>query len=350
MAAGARRRRAADFHVVLLAGGSGTRFWPLSRGRRPKQFLPLGGKGPLLVETWKRVRELVPPTRLWIVAPKALAEDIRRTLPGLRDDRLVLEPSPRDTAPAVGLACATVARRAPQAVVGIFPTDHVVADVEAFVSAVEVAAEAARDGGLVCLGVTPDRPATGFGYLKCRSRPSPAESVAVERFVEKPDASRAARYVRSGRYVWNAGMFVWRVDRFLDELQRTAPGIAGAVRRCAEGRRDAWQRATRLSVDYAVMEKARGVRVVALEAGWNDVGSWEAAAALAGPARSRDRILVDSENTVVFSRGRMVAVVDVPGVVVVDTEDALLVVSRSGSERVRNVVEELRRRGRRDLL
>jgi mannose-1-phosphate guanylyltransferase/mannose-6-phosphate isomerase len=339
-------------HVVLLAGGSGTRFWPLSRSGRPKQFLALAGKQPLLVESWRRARRITPAERVWVVAPAALAREVRSLLPGLKRDRLVVEPSPRDTAPAVGLACATVSRIDPEAVAGIFPTDHVVRDPTGLVGAVRVAAEAARAGSLVCLGVRPDRPATGYGYLRCAGEVRAGEACRVSRIVEKPDAARAARFVRSGRYLWNAGMFVWRVDRFLDELERTAPTIRRAVESTAAGRKAAWRRAPRMSVDYAVMEKARGVRVVPLDAGWDDVGSWDAACRLRErPAKGRGRpLLLDSPDSVVFGGERLVALVDVPGVTVVDTPDALLIVARGSSQRVREVVDELERRGRKDLL
>ncbi|MHC4991222.1 MAG: sugar phosphate nucleotidyltransferase, partial [Planctomycetota bacterium] len=166
---------------MLLAGGSGTRFWPLSRATRPKQFLSLAGRRPLIVETWRRMRRLASPRRMWVVAPAALAKDVRRALPGLASDRLILEPSPRDTGPAVGLACATVAKTDPGAIVGIFPTDHVIRDEEAFVAAVRVAERAASGDALVCLGIKPDRPATGFGYLRCSARPRSRGAVDVDR-------------------------------------------------------------------------------------------------------------------------------------------------------------------------
>jgi mannose-1-phosphate guanylyltransferase len=337
---------------MLLAGGSGTRFWPLSRGRKPKQFLPLASKSPLLVETWRRAEKLAPRERIWVIAPRALARDVRRMLPDLGRGNLVTEPSPRDTAPAIGLACATVARRDPEAVVGIFPTDQVIRDTRAFVRSVRAAAREAERDALVCLGVTPDRPATGFGYLKCAARASGSRPVDVERFVEKPDLARARRFVKSGRYLWNAGMFVWRVRRFLDELERTAPRTRRAVQSVAEGRERAWSRAEKLSVDYAVMERASGVRVVPLRAGWDDVGSWEAAARLLGEAGllAKGHVLVESPGSAVFGEDRLVALVGTPNVTVVDTPDALLVVSNDESERVREVVTELRRRRRKDLL
>lgn len=346
------RQRTEPLHVVLLAGGSGTRFWPLSRAARPKQLLALAGdRRSLLRATWERVRELAPPSRIWVVAPTALAESVREQLPRLRPDNLVLEPSPRDTAPAIALACAAVRRRAPRAVVAVLPTDHVVRDQAAFVAAVRRAAVEAGRGALVCLGVRPDRPATGFGYLRCARPPRRGAAVDVARFVEKPDAARARRFVRSGRYLWNAGMFVWRAERFLEELGRTAPATARAVDSFLDGTPRAWGRTQRISVDYAVMEQASGVRVVPLDAGWDDVGSWDAAARLAQErdASVADGVLVDSDDSVVFGDRRFVALIGVPGIVVVDTPDALLIVARERAEQVKQVVETLRR-GRRTRL
>lgn len=344
--------RSAPFHVALLAGGSGTRFWPLSRSYRPKQLLALAGREPLLISTWKRVRKLAPPRRIWVVTPAALEAQVRKLLPELHRGNVIVEPSPRDTAPAVTLACAVISAVEPGAVVGLFPTDHVIRDPAEYVRAVRVAARAAAAGALVCLGIRPDHAATGFGYLECGSAPRRDRAVAVERFVEKPDAARARRFLRSGRYLWNAGMFVWRAERFLEEAERVAPQIVRPVREFVAGKKGAWTRAVRRSVDFAVMEKARGVRVVALEAGWDDVGSWDAAGRLREAEGLSDprHVVVGSPGSVIFGEGRLIALVDAPGVAVVDTPDALLVVARSSSERVRAVVAELRRRRRTDLL
>ena len=347
-----RRSGAGALHVVLLAGGSGTRFWPLSRARRPKQLLPLVGGRSLLRQTWDRSRLLAPAARIWVVAPRTLATAIRRELRGLRPDRLVIEPSPRDTAPAIALACARIAHVDPRATVAVLPTDHVVQDPAAFRRAIGSAERAAAGGALVCLGVKPDRPATGFGYLKVASPPKKDVAIPVATFVEKPDAARARRFVRSGRYLWNGGMFVWRVTAFLEELDRCAPEIHAAAAGTAAGRRGAWTRAPRISVDYAVMERATRVVVVPLEAGWDDVGSWDAAARLARPSAVRRgaRVVLGSPGSEVFGADRFVALVDVPGVVVVQTADALLVVSRAASEKMKAVVEAVRAAGRSDLL
>jgi len=340
-------------HIVLLAGGSGTRFWPASRSANPKQFLALGGERSLLRETWERVASLAGPDRLWVVAPARLAGRVRREIPELRRDRLVVEPSPRDTAPAIALGCQAVRDTDPAAIVGVFPTDHVIADRRAFRGAVAAAVRAARTGALVCLGIRPDRPATGYGYLRigARSRREPS-ALAVERFVEKPDARTARRYLASGTFLWNGGMFVWQAERFLAELAARAPAVHDAVRDHRRGIRGAWNRATRISVDYAVMEHAADVEAVALDAGWDDLGSWDAAAgrACAHGERPGEPILVGSAGAAVFGGGRQVAIVDLPEIVVVDSADAVLVMRRGSGERVKAVVDELRRRGQDDLL
>jgi len=341
-----------SFHVVLLAGGSGTRFWPASRALRPKQFLALAGPRPLLVEAWRRARRLAPVARIWVAVPRRLAGAVAKMLPELDPARVIREPAPRDTGPAVTLATLAVQRADPRAVVGIFPTDHVVRDVPRFCRAVRAARDEARRGPLVCLGIKPDRPATGFGYLACRTAARGARPVQVERFVEKPDLARARSFVRSGRHLWNAGMFVWTVEDFVAEATVAAPELLASVSAHLAGRRGAWARAPRISVDYALMERARRVSVVPLDAGWDDVGSWDAAARLreeAGDA-SGGGLLVDSPGTVAFPGGRLVAVVGVPGAVVVDAPGAVLVVARDRAERVKVIVEELRRRGRGDLL
>jgi mannose-1-phosphate guanylyltransferase/mannose-6-phosphate isomerase len=320
----------------------------MSRRKRPKQFLELGGTASLLRRSWDRARALAPASRIWVVVPRALASAVRRELPALRAINLVVEPSARDTGPAVALACAAVERRDPNAVIAVFPTDHVIRDRRALVRAVRTAVGAASKGALVCLGIEPDRPSTGFGYLRLAAARRGLGAIPVKKFIEKPDAPRARRFVRSRRYVWNSGIFVFTAGAFFEELRRVAPALHAAAKAIGAGRPRAWSRAPRVSIDRALMEKAARVVAVPLDAGWDDVGSWDAAVRLAGRSEGRrgGTVLVDSAGSVVFGRRRVIAVLGVPGIVVVDTPDALLIASRTEAERVREVVAELRRRGR----
>jgi mannose-1-phosphate guanylyltransferase len=320
----------------------------MSRKAWPKQFLVLDGRESLLQRTWKRARQVAPPSRIWVVTGKALAGPVRREIPRLPKSNLIIEPSSKNTGPALTLAVAVVSRRDPSAIVGVFPTDHLVRNARAFTAAFEKAVAAAARGGLVCLGVVPDRPRTGFGYLRVARR-TKSRAIKVEQFIEKPALPAARRFVASGRYLWNAGLFVWRADEFLSVAAAVAPAVHAAGVAAAAGRSMAWRRLRPASVDRAVMEKAPRVAVVPLDAGWEDLGSWDAAAREM-PEGSPGALLTDSPGTVVFGRGRVVAVLDVPGIVVVDTPDALLVVSRSAAERVRCVVDHLARHGRGDVL
>ena len=328
-------------HVVLLAGGAGTRFWPLSREHRPKPFLRLFGRHSLLRTTRDRARRLAPRDRIWVVAPRALRAGLKSELPELRPDRTILEPSSRGTAAAVGLAARAVSAAEPGALIAVLPTDHLVRDPRAFTRAVRRAAAAASEESapIVCLGVRPDRPATEYGYLEVGRVERGDGPARVRRFVEKPPPARARAWSRSKRHLWNAGVVVARAERILESLARHAPRIHRAVR---DPR--AWDAAPVRSFDHAVLEKAGHLAAVPLAGGWADVGSWDAAAS-AGPARGSGLpVLIGSEGSAVFSDRRVVALVDVPNVVVVDTPDAVLVVARGSAQRVREAVREVVRR------
>jgi mannose-1-phosphate guanylyltransferase/mannose-6-phosphate isomerase len=339
--------------AVIVAGGGGTRLWPWTGPDLPKPLLPLGGGGrTLLAAGLDRLEGLVPPEAIALQAPADLGARLAAAEPRLRRGAVLDEPSARDTGPAIALAMRQLLAHAPEAVAAVLPADQRVADEPAFRAALAAAAEAARGGALVTLGVVPDHPSTRFGYVETGGAIGPGPARAVARFVEKPDRRAAERFLAGGRHLWNAGIFVWRADAFWAALERAAPELAAAVARFAGGDAAAWDAAPRASIDYALMERTGGVAVVPLDAGWDDVGSWDAAARLVGADRDLGRgvIRVDSPASAVFGGRRMIALVEAPHVVVVDTDDALLVVARDRTEKVRRVVEELRRRGRRDLL
>jgi mannose-1-phosphate guanylyltransferase/mannose-6-phosphate isomerase len=321
----------------------------MSRKARPKQFLALDGKESLLRRTWRRARRLAPPSRIWVVTPRDLAAAVRREIPLVPEANFIIEPSAKDTGPALVMAAEVIRRRDPSAIVGVFPTDHLIRNERALVTAFGHAVRAAAGGALVCLGVVPDRPHTGYGYVRLSRARAGGGAIAVTRFIEKPELALARRFVASKRYLWNGGMFVWRASEFLSVTAKVAPAMHAAGVAAAAGKLSLWRRLSRASVDRAVMEKAPDVAVVPLDAGWEDLGSWDAVSRSRRPA-SASVILLESPGTVVFDGGRIVAVLGVPDVVVVDTPDALLIASRGATERVRGIVDEIERRGRGDVL
>ncbi|MBM6402881.1 mannose-1-phosphate guanylyltransferase [Phycicoccus sp. CSK15P-2] len=352
------------FWAVVPAGGAGTRLWPLSRAGHPKFLLDLTGSGRTLLQA--TVDRLTPLTadRVVVVTGAAHADSVRGQLPGLPRDRVLAEPSPRDSMAAIGLAAAVVERIDPDAVVGSFAADHVIPDTGAFHTAVREAVEVARDGHLVTLGVEPTHPATGFGYIRA-GEPLDGASTALRalEFVEKPDAERAAAYLETGGYRWNAGMFVARAGTLLDLLTRWHPALAAGLREiAAEPARldDLWPQLERIAIDHAVAEPAAAdgrVVVVPAPFTWDDIGDFASLGSLLpveeGVAVLGDRDLVhaaDTRGLVVPAGGRRVAVVGMDDVVVVDTPDALLVTTRARAQEVKGVVEALRAEGRTHLL
>ncbi len=340
-----------SLHAVILAGGSGTRFWPLSRAKRPKQFLALATSQPMIAETFARVEPLCSAELSWVVCGNEHAALVREALPKLPPRHLVIEPAARNTAPAIALACAAVLREDADATLMILPSDHHIARPEAFRAALSEAARACQNGDLLTLGIRPTRPETGYGYLR-RGTPREPGVFAVEAFVEKPDAATAEGYLRDGAYSWNAGIFVFRAGAMLDALRRHQPQIIAAL--------DDYSRMPSISIDYGVMEpESRGSRRIAMvpgDFGWSDVGSFAAltevrALDARGNALAGDALAVDCDGCVVLSEGgRLVAAVGVRGLCIVDAGDALLVVPRERAQDVRAVVEALKARGRTDKL
>lgn len=369
------------FYAVVPAGGSGTRLWPLSRRSSPKFLHDLTGSGQsLLQETAARLQPLCA-QRLIVVTGQAHAAAVRASLPSLSVDLLLVEPSPRDSLPAIGLAAAMLQRRDPEAVLGSFAADHVITDHEVFARCVGTAVRAARDGHLVTLGITPNSPATGFGYLKVGAayhqsgqahgaHLSPASQVQepgvawVEEFVEKPSAELAARYVEAG-HLWNAGMFVVQARVLMDMIEREQPDVAAGLRAIAAdpGAIDSiWPRLPALSIDHAIAEPAaRQGEVVVVPAGfgWDDIGDFASLADHASPAPGQpglrilgDQDLVisaDSSGVIAPRGGRTVVVLGVPDAVVIDTPDAILITTKDRVQDVKTIVGILSSHGREDL-
>ncbi|WP_270886356.1 mannose-1-phosphate guanylyltransferase [Pedococcus sp. 5OH_020] len=351
--------------AVVPAGGAGTRLWPLSRAASPKFLHDLTGTGrSLLQATWDRLAPLTG-DRVVVVTGRAHEAAVRAQLPGLARERLLAEPSPRDSMAAIGWAAAVLEAQDPDAVLGSFAADHVIEDEDEFRACVTAAVEAAEDGYVVTIGIEPSYPATGFGYIEMGQVLGTGPARAVTQFVEKPDRARAEAYLATGRFRWNAGMFVVRATVLLDLLAQWHPDLATALRALAAAPQrleELWPGLERIAIDHAVAEPAAAVGRVAVVPGgfgWDDVGDFTSLGALLPDAEGMPGIrvlgdaaalrVVDASGVVVPAGGRMVAVVGLDDIVVVDTPDALLVTTRERAQDVKAVVEALKAQGRADL-
>jgi mannose-1-phosphate guanylyltransferase len=351
-------------YIVILAGGSGTRFWPLSRKSTPKQLMSVFGGKSMLQRTVERVLPLQP-KRVMVVTNALQAAETRRQLEyieGVPVD-VVEEPVGRNTAPAIGLAASIIARFDPDGIMAVLPADHYIVDEERFREILGKARGVAQEGKLVTLGITPTRPETGYGYIEAEADLG-AEPAPVLRFVEKPPLERAMEFLASGRFYWNSGMFVWGASTILDQIARLMPELSTALAKLAF-ERDVWE-LTDLkpqieeiysgikgeSIDFGVMEKAKDVQVIPASFGWSDVGSWSALPEVMEADQdghvvinAKGSVSVGSDGCLAYGAGKMVAFVGVKDLVVVDTPDALLVCAKSAAQDVKKVVEELEKRG-----
>lgn len=357
----------AHAYAVILAGGSGTRFWPLSRRKRPKQLLKLLGPRTLLEETVTRIRGVIPPERIYIFTNELLRVEVARCLPEIPREQIVAEPAARNTAPTIGLAAHEILRRDPDGIMVVLPSDHIITRPEAFRRALRAACRwASTEGRSVILGLKPTRPDTGYGYIRKGARAGRVagqEIHTVERFTEKPPLKIARRYLTSGRYLWNGGMFIWRASTLVANLEHAQPTMArdlariakaGGVRATSALRR-IFPKLERISIDYALVEKVSDLYVVAADIGWSDVGSWAVVYELhdkdaEGNVRPRESFSLDSRGNMIVSPRKFVVTVGVNDLVIVETEDALLVAMRDRSQDVGKAVQELERRGLKHLL
>jgi mannose-1-phosphate guanylyltransferase len=350
---------------IIMAGGIGSRLWPRSRTSTPKQFLDLLGPHSMLQETVDRIEPLIPLSRLLVVVSEEHVKTVETQVPGLPGGNILVEPEPRGTAPCIGLAAVAVGQRDPEAIMAVFPADHQIADAAGFRRAIAAAAEIAQEGYLVTLGIAPDRPHTGYGYIQ---RGAPLAEVNglpafhVERFTEKPDAATAERFVESGEYYWNGGIFIWQAATILKEMGRLLPGLYAHLEAiaaawnspsCGETLQAAYEQVPPTTIDYGIMEKADRIAVVPLSVGWDDVGNWATLSQLL-EASERDNIvhgdgdslLLDTADTYVYtSAGRLVVTVGLEGFVVIDTPDALLVCPKERAQEIRDAVEQLPKHG-----
>ena len=355
------------FYAVIMAGGTGTRLWPVSRQATPKQSLRLVGERTMFQSSIDRIIPLFGPHRILVVTGASHESSLSEQAPELSEGSFIIEPEGRGTAPCVGLAAVHLRRQDPGAVMAVLTADQVIQDATRFRSVLSVARDVAQEGRLVTLGIRPRSPSTGYGYIEQGARlqaVSGYPAYHVKQFTEKPDRETANRMVADGRYSWNSGMFIWRVDRILEEFRRQMPdlysqlttieaavGTAGYEGTLA----DVWPQVRKETIDYGVMEGAADVVVIPADIGWSDVGSWASLAELL-PSDEDENVIrgphigIDTQRTMVIGGRRLIATVGVEDLIIVDTEDALLVCSRGREQGVREIVRQLEGEGRHEYL
>ncbi len=355
-------------HAVILAGGSGTRFWPASRQARPKQLLPLAGRAdePLIAATVRRLHPLVTADRVWVATGARIADATAAVLPDVPRAHILVEPAARNTAAAIGWASATIARADADAIVCVFPADHFIADEPGFREVLARAIASAEAGWITTIGIVPTRPETGYGYIEVGDPVSNGVN-AVARFVEKPDRERAARFVAGGKHLWNAGMFFFRASAMRAAITKHLPALGAGLDRLdaaaargeeAKALAEVFPALPSISIDHGVLENAEKLAVVPGSFGWNDIGSWEVAWELAprdpaGNVTPDGTVAVDASNNLVRDLTstpgkRRFALVGVNDLVIVETDDAVLVIPRERAQDVRAVVDALQKRGESD--
>ncbi|MBI5186852.1 MAG: mannose-1-phosphate guanylyltransferase/mannose-6-phosphate isomerase [Nitrospinae bacterium] len=347
-----------------MAGGSGTRFWPLSREAFPKQFLKISGSETLLQQTFHRIETLATPERIYIAANAAMGETCLSQLSSFRKENLIIEPMPKNTAPAIGLAAFRLIKADPQAVMVALPSDHYIEDRDAFLEIIKTASEAALSGFLVTLGITPTRPETGYGYIqkgeKEISTNSGAAVFPVKAFREKPDFQTAERYIREGGYYWNSGMFVWKASIILKEMETYMPSMFEKLslmdRIESRGEREKiFASIMPESIDYGIMEKSGKSIVVPTDIRWHDVGSLSAMAEVnetdgKGNMHRGNILGLENENSILYGDERLVAAIGLKDMMVVDTPDAVLVCPKDRAQDVKKIAERLRKDQRTEFM
>lgn len=351
-------------YAVILAGGSGERFWPLSTKARPKQFISLFGGRPLLALAVERLAGFIPNDRIFIITAQHLVEDTAMAAWNIPRCNIVGEPSKRDTAPAIAVACGMVMARDPEGVVCILTADQLMSDVETFrVTLSDAVKVASQDKAVVTIGIQPTYPATGFGYIEIDAPLHTVRTVTLfnkaKRFVEKPDAYTAARYVESGRYFWNAGMFIWRTDTMREAFAAYAPDLAQLCDNIAEVAtspdeldavmRQAYPALRAISIDYAIMEHLDNIIMARGAFGWDDVGSWPSLSGHFTPDLDGNVIIGaceqrEAQNNIVVSENRLTALIGVRGLIVVHSENATLICSKERAEEVKKLLPRIAQR------
>ena len=345
-------------HAIVLAGGSGLRFWPESRSRRSKQFLNLTGGGSMIRETLDRLRPLFPPERIWVVAGRKDAQYLSHRALGISKGNILLEPEGKNTAPAISLATAVIAQSDPDAVLLVTPADHAIANPRAFLTIIRKGLRLARETGrFVTLGIPPTHPSTGYGYIE-RGAPFPGKvqgAFRVARFAEKPNLSTAKRFLQSGRFDWNSGVFLFRSDAFAKSLAKFLPEVSEAIGKVVTRSKSgferrlstAYQRMPSISIDYGILEKEKEILVLPADMGWNDIGTWRSLHEFLsqgdGNVTFGNVILNGCRNTLARTDSGLIAAIGMEDTVIVRCGNAVLVCPRSRSEDVKKMAEEVRK-------
>jgi mannose-1-phosphate guanylyltransferase len=343
-------------YTVIMAGGIGSRFWPASRQEKPKQFLNIFGEATLIQNTVGRMQALVPPERCFVVTHESYVSQTQEQLPALPAENIIAEPISRNTAPCIAYAAIRLLHTDPDATMIVLPADHAIRNVTEFHRVLKVATEKAQEGALVTIGITPTHPETGYGYIQYEAsweHEQALQAYPVRTFAEKPDLATAERFIDSGDFLWNSGMFIWRADTILDQIKHYIPEVYQAFEGVAHSNAsdykkltEAYQKSPRISIDYGVMERATNVYVVPGAFGWSDVGDWRAVYELSekdqlGNSLHGNVIIHDSSRSYVKGQKRLIVLVGVHDTVVVDTDDAVLICHRDSAQQVKNVVDYL---------
>lgn len=349
---------------VIMAGGGGTRFWPLSRHEVPKQLLNLSGKEKMINETIDRVATIAAKDDIFVVTNVDQVPGMKDATTGrLKEDHILSEPSARNTAACIGYAAFEIVKKYGDGIMCIFPSDHFIKDESAFTRILEEATKVAENGSLVTLGITPTFPSTGYGYIKFDNSEDTLDKRVVE-FKEKPDEKTAGEYVSSGEYSWNSGMFVWKASVILDEMKNLLPDVYAQLDKIGnalgtdnekEVIDKVYPEIPSISIDYGIMEKSDKVRVISADMGWNDVGSWDNLGVLydedsQGNITAGDFLGIDTKNCITYSGKRLIATIGVEDLIIVETEDALMVIDKSRAQDVKKIVDTLKEQGRDELL
>ena len=349
-------------HCVILAGGSGTRFWPYSRKNNPKQLLNIVGNKSMLQITVDRLRKLKSTTEIYIITRRELSDTIIKTVKNIKPENVVIEPSAKNTAPAIGLVAQKIFIKNKNAIMGVFPADHLVVGHNNFEKSLDNAYRIVKKkNNLVTIGIKPTYPSTAYGYIQYEAGDRVKKGYHVKTFAEKPHEKLAKRFMNSGDFLWNAGMFIWQVDTFLISIKKHMPELFDALTKigeCIETSKpfdNIWENIIPQSIDYGLMEKADNIYVIPAEFDWNDIGSWDALYEVFSKKEGDNVIrglgrVLDGKGNLVQSNGKFTAVIGLDNIVVVNTKDATLIVHRDKVEKVKDLVSWIEKKNHKDLL